>query len=107
MELLLQKVAEAAGQHERASAQLRASLARLESLPAEIAAVQEAQARTEQTLAANSQAALAAIGSLTQQIGKRDEAQAQALRRLTWKLAGVMIAGLAALAAFLRLTGTG
>ena len=106
-ESLLQKSAEAAEQHERSSAQVKTSLAKLESLPAEIAAVQEAQTRTEQTLAANSQAALSAIESLEQQISKRDEAQSQELRRLTWKLAGVMVAGLAALAAFLWLTGIG
>ena len=104
---LLQKAAEAAEQHDRASTQVQTSLAKLESLPAEVAAVQEAQAGIEQTLAANNQAALAATESLTQQIGKRDAAQAQELRRLTWKLAGVMIVGLVALAVFLWLTGIG
>ena len=38
-ESLLQKSAEAAEQHERSSAQVKTSLAKLESLPAEIAAV--------------------------------------------------------------------
>lgn len=64
------------------AASLQTSLARLEALPAEIAAVQVAQMRIEQTLAENSQAALAAIESLKHQIGERDEAQAQELRRL-------------------------
>ncbi len=54
----------------------------LETLPAEVAAIREAQTRTEKTLAANSQATLKAIESLEQQISKRDEAQAEDRRRL-------------------------
>ena len=104
---LLQQAAAAAEQHEHSSAQVQTSLAKLEPLPEQIAAVQEAQTRGEQTLAENKQAALAAIESLTQQTAKRDESQAQELRRLTWILAGVMIVGLVALAVFLWLTGTG
>ena len=81
-ESLLQKAAEAAEQRERSGAQVQRSLAKLEPVPAGIAAVQDAQTRSEQKLAANNQAALAIIESLTQQIGQRDESQAQALRRL-------------------------
>ena len=47
---LLQQAAAAAEQHARASAQVQTSLAGLEALPAEIAAVQEAQGRVEPAL---------------------------------------------------------
>ena len=104
---LLQQAAAAAEHQERASTQVQTSLAKLESLPAEVAAIQDAQAGSERAMAENSQASMTAVESLTQQIAKRDEAQAKELRRLTWKLAGVMIVGLIVLAVVLRLTGIG
>ena len=47
---LLQRAADAAAQHERSGAQVQTSLAKLESLPADVAAVQEAQGRVEPAL---------------------------------------------------------
>ena len=106
-ELLLHTTAEAAEQSKCSSSDIRAALGRLDSLPSEIAVVREVQARIEQKSTQHSQGTLAAIQSLAQQIGGLNEAHSKDLRRLTWRLAGIVVVGLTLLGAFLHFTGPG
>ena len=106
-ELLLHKTEEATERSASASAGIRSALGRLDSLPSEIAAVRQIQSRVEQKSTENSQTTLAAIQSLTRQIGQLGDARSNDLRRLTWRLAGIVAVGLVLLGAFLYFMGPG
>lgn len=106
-DLLLRKTEEATGRSASASADIRAALGRLDSLPSDIAAVGKIQSRVEQKSTESSESALAAIQSLSRQIGQLGDARSNDLRRLTWRLTGIVAVGLVLLGAFLYFMGAG